>query len=834
MHTALIPEADEAVQSTLANALAIAKREGCCEYNVVKIREDCGSVTFLDYANFLEDGFPLLKQYWTVDIENDSCRYRSYQDSQNPPVLHRKELLVPRNHPQFAEFQELTKAAESVGLFDDTTTIGFYQPWMSKLATKGFRVLGNTLLPIGNVEDDNEVVEQHFANVEIARHRTALSRSNFSAPVQLLERLGFFTQNKSVFDYGCGKGDDLTGLSKNGIEAHGWDPHFAPDQPKLTAAIVNLGFVINVIERADERRDALISAYQLAEELLVVSVMLKHLEHDRGRPFNDGVLTGRGTFQRYYSQDEIISYVAATLGEDPIPVAPGIVFVFKDKDEEQRFLSRRAQRRRSIFNPLARRALPRIPPEQRRSERFQRTYEEHKELLDALWVTWLELGRLPEEGELSVLEEIVTRMGSLKKGCNILLATKGQEAEQAVRSAGDSRANEIALYLAKLQFQRRTPYKRLEEGLQRDIKALYGNYKAAQSAGLALLQQIADTDAILNACLEAEKSGLGWKDSEDALTLHTSLIDRLPPLLRCYIECGLRLYGEASNADLLKIHTHSGKLTLMEYDDFENSPLPKMISRTKILLRKQSIEFYDYGEEFPQPYLYYKSRYINEEFSSYEQQQAFESVLEAIVPNVALGYGPSALELDKSLLDKRYEINGMRIERGHTIPHLDDQCGRYFKYRDFIECGETQKKTKLPNLPKNPQSYTALYDLATSVLDPIIDYYGMIKLTYGFCSHELCRKIDKRVAPKLDQHCSFEKNSKGKYICEKGGAAVDFIVCDEDSLSVARWIQQNISFDKLYVYGADKPLHISFNHPQDNKTYLIKRESGRSMPRRWI
>lgn len=183
LHTDLIPEANDVVKHALARALAIAKRDGCTEYNVVKIREDLGSVTFLDYANFLEDGFPLLKQYWTVDIESDSCRYRSYEDSQSPPVLHRKELLVPRNHPQFAEFQELTTAAESVGLFDDTTTIGFYQPWMSKLVSKGFKVQGNTLIPIGNVEDDCDVVEVDFANVEIARHRTALSRSNFSAPV---------------------------------------------------------------------------------------------------------------------------------------------------------------------------------------------------------------------------------------------------------------------------------------------------------------------------------------------------------------------------------------------------------------------------------------------------------------------------------------------------------------------------------------------------------------------------------------------------------------------------------------------------------------------------
>jgi hypothetical protein len=33
-----------------------------------------------------------------------------------------------------------------------------------------------------------------------------------------------------------------------------------------------------------------------------------------------------------------------------------------------------------------------------------------------------------------------------------------------------------------------------------------------------------------------------------------------------------------------------------------------------------------------------------------------------------------------------------------------------------------------------PESYNALVELAEHVLDPVIDYFGMIRLTYGFCS----------------------------------------------------------------------------------------------------
>ena len=127
----------------------------------------------------------------------------------------------------------------------------------------------------------------------------------------------------------------------------------------------------------------------------------------------------------------------------------------------------------------------------------------------------------------------------------------------------------------------------------------------------------------------------------------------------------------------------------------------------------------------------------------------------------------------------------------------------------MIECGETQAATGLPNLPKQPDSYTALLELAKNLLDPVIDYYGMIRLNYGFCSPELSRKIPGRIAPKLDQHAACECNRKGEPICPRLGAAVDFIVEDEDMAEVARWIMANLPYDRLYYYGKDRPIHLS-------------------------
>ena len=117
---------------------------------------------------------------------------------------------------------------------------------------------------------------------------------------------------------------------------------------------------------------------------------------------------------------------------------------------------------------------------------------------------------------------------------------------------------------------------------------------------------------------------MGWLEDSESLTLSTGLIVQLPAILRTYVGCGLRLYGDAGSADLIKIHIRSGKLTLMSFDDFINKPLPRMLQRIKIKLGEQDLDIFDYGETYESPYLYRKSRYINEEFPNYAEQVASE------------------------------------------------------------------------------------------------------------------------------------------------------------------------------------------------------------------
>ncbi len=824
-HVSLTHQQDPDVQARISQAEQLAHLQAEIDYNVVKFDLNSASLSLLHYPDFFDTPFPVLTRSYRIELDQQRVDKRNYQSSLNPPILHRKELLLNEQHPRIAEYRQLTATAEQLGLFDNPVKIGFKQAWENLIKDQGFRLIDGEFLPLGNVEDAPES-ESSSESDSIARHLTALSRSNLSAPMQCLARHGFLDGNRSVFDYGCGKGDDIRNLLANNIPVSGWDPHYAPDQPKNEADIVNLGFVINVIENRQERLEALQGAYALTRQVLVVSAMLFNQNAFKGQTYNDGVLTQRNTFQKYFTQPELKDFLSDTLETDAIPVAPGIFFVFKDPDAEQRFLLNRQRSRRNILRLTQRPSSPAEP----KLSRQEKKYQTYRHLIDPLWQQTLELGRLPDKTEIDTLLDLTTAFGTVNKALRFMLS---QFDQTLLEQARQNRIDDHLTYFALQTFSKRQAYKHLDATLQKDIKAFFGDYKEALIQAQTRLFQISQVEQIQASCQQATEQGLGYLDGENALYVHTHHVEQLPALLRIYIGCATLLYGDIEQTDLIKIHSQTGKLSLMRYDDFTDHPLPRLLERVKINLRAQSFELYEYGDEFEPTYLYLKSRYINEEFPHYAEQLDFDEHLQTLNLFDLTGYGPNPERFRQTLEQHRWAIDGFNWIRSRTIPDLDHPCGDYLTYRQLIECGETQHETGLPNCPQQPDSYTALYELATQILDPVIDYFGMIQLTYGFCSRELGKHIKKRVAPKLDQHAAHERNTHNNLICSRLGAAVDFKVEDENMREVADWIAENTLFDRLYFYGENRPIHVSFG-PEQKRDYvdLILTESGRQVPKK--
>ena len=59
-----------------------------------------------------------------VDFPTGAVSRTDYRKRISPPILHRKELLLPPDDPRLPKFRALTAAAEEHGLFREPNKIG--------------------------------------------------------------------------------------------------------------------------------------------------------------------------------------------------------------------------------------------------------------------------------------------------------------------------------------------------------------------------------------------------------------------------------------------------------------------------------------------------------------------------------------------------------------------------------------------------------------------------------------------------------------------------------------------------------------------------------------
>lgn len=77
-----------------------------------------------------------------------------------------------------------------------------------------------------------------------------------------------------------------------------------------------------------------------------------------------------------------------------------------------------------------------------------------------------------------------------------------------------------------------------------------------------------------------------------------------------YVYSALQLYGELDDIQLIKIHITSGKVTLLGYEGFNDSPLPQLKERVKIKMADQDVDFFDYMNTNKRSILLDKVNYI--------------------------------------------------------------------------------------------------------------------------------------------------------------------------------------------------------------------------------
>ncbi|MGB3138776.1 MAG: DNA phosphorothioation-associated putative methyltransferase, partial [Nodosilinea sp.] len=325
----------QAVEKKARTSTALAKKA-----TLVKFSLDKPQIAYLFYPDFDTEAHPALQSSIQVNLETLKATGRDYSTTDNPPVLHRKETFVIPDYPYYATFAWLTKQEEALGLLDDPRGIGFRHAWEQRLQERKLVIHGHALAcPM------TSAAKQTQPKPKIQRHKAAIARVTASKPVRLAVEAGLFPPDTTYFDYGCGHGADIEYIHRMGLTSAGWDPHFRPDIPHTPADVVNLGYIINVIEDTAERREALINAWGLAQKVLIVAAQVLIDDRTRGViAYGDGIITSRNTFQKYYEQEELKAYIDQVLGVDAIPIALGIYFVFRDEAQAEAF---RASRFRS-------------------------------------------------------------------------------------------------------------------------------------------------------------------------------------------------------------------------------------------------------------------------------------------------------------------------------------------------------------------------------------------------------------------------------------------------------------------------------------------------------
>jgi DNA phosphorothioation-associated putative methyltransferase len=567
------------------------------EFNVVKISWTDFAVSFLDYEDFEIAAHPLLGESVRVCLATGKVRRTKFVEHVNRPILHRKETLLPPEHPDAAKLRALTDAEEQAGLFDESKTIGFEQNWKRLLEKKGLKIQDLDLLRVECSSEKNG----ELRGPKIARYKTALIRSDLSKPVKSLLEHGLLKPGKTFFDYGCGHGTDIEGLTALGYQAAGWDPVLRANSEVRQADVVNLGYVLNVIEDPAERIETLTKAWSLSGDLLAVSVLVRGSEdYDYARPFQDGVITKRGTFQKFFEQEEAIGLIESSLEVEPVPTGLGTFIAFRDARQRQDFL--RNRRIRAIDWEELTQRIGRVLPSTAHLK-SQAVFNANRDVHEAFWTKMIALGRTPTREEFPDSDQLKSNVGSLRKAVSLLSSVFGSD---VFTDARRQRRDDLLVFLASCHFQRRIKWSDFSESLQNDIKSFFGDFKSALAEAREILFAAGDPDEIELAC---EELRLGWQD-EQALYFHRSLLLNLPVILRVYVDCACRLYGDPQEADVIKLHKRSGKLTLLHYEDFDNSRYPRLLTRIKVALRNQFVQVFNHSIDPDPQLLVWKQRFM--------------------------------------------------------------------------------------------------------------------------------------------------------------------------------------------------------------------------------
>jgi DNA phosphorothioation-associated putative methyltransferase len=413
------------------------------------------------------------------------------------------------------------------------------------------------------------------------RRRTAIGRAALSVPARQALADRQLTQDRTILDYGCGRGGDVRALERLDCKVVGWDPYYRPETRAEPSSVVFLTYVLNVIEDPAERRKTLKRAWDLATSVLIVSARLTWEKSKvRGEAFGDGLLTSRQTFQHLYRSNELRSYVEDVTGARVVSAAPGIVYAFRDDTARLSYLAQR------------------IVP-------------------DAEWLASEDTG-----SAVTSLVDYVERRGRLpqidempRTTAELLAHFKPNELKRLVRDSADS--DKVAegakrstlntlLYLAVELFNGRGPFSNLPASVQLDVRAFFTSYKEACQRSDRLLLKLRD-DGYVRGAMNASQVG---KLTPTALYVHRRAVDRMPTVLRLYEHCASIAAGRPQEWTIAKLKHQGRAVSWLDYPEFDRDPHPRIQSSYMVDLQSLETSHMSYANSTNRPLLHRKHEFL--------------------------------------------------------------------------------------------------------------------------------------------------------------------------------------------------------------------------------
>jgi hypothetical protein len=155
----------------------------------------------------------------------------------------------------------------------------------------------------------------------------------------------------------------------------------------------------------------------------------------------------------------------------------------------------------------------------------------------------------------------------------------------------------------------------------------------------------------------------------------------------------------------------------------------------------------------------------------------------------------------------------------------DVRVGKYFVLSDFLY-SRTAIVEGIPNVPLgfDGPEVAGIRGLCAHILDPVVEQFGPVSITFGYCSAALWRRMYGANANLSDLH-TFKPKQGGI------GGAVDIVIHHhEDARPVMRWIKENCIYDRLIAYPGSRILCVAWCETKPRrhcKEWVIPEGGGR-------